>query len=265
MWREGHTWEKGDAPPPPTRLLSGHFGSRPGRPRRRPRGPHSPGTRGQPGGRARLGPGSPGRLPAGARSGRRGAQTGRPARPGASPPQPPGGAAGTGRAGPPSVPSLRERKSGGPGRGPAELGCAGPALETRGGSGERLADWFLCLPHHVGGCGRRPGRVLGAGLRGPPEAKGACRGAPGGCARGLGPKSPGRALGTRTRRARSPSGHCGSPPAPARVLPGASVFPPLLRKGLETSARPVSSVVFLKVPEEGFPQREPAPGLPSNE
>lgn len=146
MWREGHTWEKGDAPPTPqTRLLSGHFGSRPGRPRRRPRGAHSPGTRGEPGGRARLGPRSPRRLPAGARSGRRGAQTGRPAGPGRVPAAAARGRGGRGEGRPAECPLPPGEEIWGPGPGAGRAGLRGPGT----GDPRRVrgaARWLASLP-----------------------------------------------------------------------------------------------------------------------
>ncbi|CAI9157556.1 unnamed protein product [Rangifer tarandus platyrhynchus] len=139
MWREGHTWEK----EPPThnqatkRALWRKAGTAAASPQRSPQSRNSRAAGGKGAVRARE-PGETAR--GGQERAKGGPRRAAPRARGASPPQPPGGAAGAGRAGPLSVPSLRERKSGGPGRGPAELGCAGPALETGGGSRERLAD-----------------------------------------------------------------------------------------------------------------------------
>lgn len=223
--REGHTWQKGDRPPPAPE--AGTFThARLGRPQRRDGKAWSSGVlRGEGSARgARIaaergdgpppaagpepGKGGRGRLPrvprARPRGGRQGAQ------------QAPG------RAGPRSVashpPSGRGNvgaRTGGP---PGWVAPAGPRRPAaRPESSSRSSGL-----HHVGGCWERPKRVHRCGPRGPPEARGRVRGAPERRGRGL---RPGWVswVGSGPRnapRARTIGSHCGNPPAPASGLPG---------------------------------------------
>lgn len=170
MWREGHTWEKGDLQAT-KRTLSRKAGAAAASPlgslqfqvsrSATGQGAACVARLGEQGETARRGPerakggGGPVRLPRVPRARHRGGRQGARQAPG--------------RGGPRSVASLPpgERKYGGPDWGPGGMGSPGAASNISGGFGEILADSRCSWFHHVGGCRELPERVHSAEQRGP--------------------------------------------------------------------------------------------------